>query len=127
MHGLEPIAVSDFSKASEFWSSVLGTVGYAPQHQFAQIQTFGKHAHCPNFSIVQGDKERLATRVIQLQVEDSEEVEELLRRAEAVGGKKVEHPDLVDGSRFMGKFLDLDGNTVEVYCWEEGQMESQEF
>jgi predicted enzyme related to lactoylglutathione lyase len=128
MHGLEPIPVADFSKATEFWSSVLGTVGYAPQHQFAQLQTFGKAPDCPNFSIVQGQKEKLGKREIQLQVEDSEEVVELVRRAVKVGGKKVEVPELVEGGeRFMGKFLDLDGNTVVVYCWEEGGSESQEF
>lgn len=108
--------VSDFPKAMDFWRAVLSTVGYAPQHQFTKLQTFGKAAHCPNFSIVQGSKENFSKRVIQLQVDDSEEVEEFYKKAVATGGKEVELPDLVDGHRYVGKFLDLDGNTVEVYC-----------
>lgn len=116
MYELEPVVVSDFTKAMDFWRTVLSTVGYAPQHQFTKLQTFGKAAHCPNFSIVQGSKENLSKRVIQLQVDDSEEVEEFYKKAVATGGRQVEVPDLVDGHRYVGKFLDLDGNTIEVYC-----------
>lgn len=121
MFELEPIVVSDFSKAVEFWRAVLSTVGYAPQHNFTMLQTFGKAAHCPNFSIVQGSGDSLTKRIIQLQVDDSEEVEEFYKKAVSTGGKGVEVPDLVDGHRYVGKFLDLDGNTVEVYC--EGSRE----
>jgi hypothetical protein len=116
MYGLEPVVVSDFGKANEFWKTVLSTVGYAPQHHFDNLQTFGKWAHCPNFSIVQGVTGTPIKQVIQLQVEDSEEVLEFYKKAVALGGKKVEVPELVDGQRFMGKFLDLDGNTIEIYC-----------
>ena len=116
MYELEPVVVSDFTKAMDFWKTVLSTVGYAPQHQFTQLQTFGKAAHCPNFSIVQGSKDNLSKRLIQLQVDDSEEVEEFYKKAVATGGKQVEVPDLVDGHRYVGKFLDLDGNTIEIYC-----------
>ena len=116
MFELEPVVVSDFSKAMEFWRAVLSTVGYAPQHNFTMLQTFGKAAHCPNFSIVQGSGDNLAKRVIRLQVDDSEEVEEFYKKAVSTGGKEVEVPDLVDGHRYVGKFLDLDGNIVEVYC-----------
>jgi predicted enzyme related to lactoylglutathione lyase len=127
MHGLEPIPVSDFTKAMEFWQPLLETVGYAPQHNFTGIQTFGKTAHCPNFSIVQGDKERFTTRNIRLQVVDSEEVEALLRKAVALGGTEIEWPDMMEGDKFMGKFLDCDGNTVVVYCQEQADMEFEEF
>jgi predicted lactoylglutathione lyase len=116
MFELEPIVVSDFSKAMEFWRTVLGTVGYAPQHNFAALQTFGKSAHCPNFSIVQASGGNITKGVIQLQVEDSEEVEEFYKKAIVTGARGVDEPDLVDGGRFMARFLDLDGNTVEVYC-----------
>jgi predicted lactoylglutathione lyase len=116
MYELEPVVVTDFNKANEFWRGVLGTVGYAPQHNFANLQTFGKWAHCPNFSIVQANTGRPMKRVIQLQVDDSEEVVEFYKKAVATGGKEVEVPELVDGERFVGKFLDLDENTVEVYC-----------
>jgi hypothetical protein len=116
MYELEPVVVSDFPKAMDFWKVVLGTVGYAPQHEFTKLQTFGKAAHCPNFSIVQGSRENFSTRVIRLQVDDSEEVEEFYKKAVAAGAKTVEVPDLVDGHRYVGKFLDLDGNTIEVYC-----------
>ena len=116
MYELEPVVVTDFNKANEFWTGVLRTVGYAPQHNFANLQTFGKWAHCPNFSIVQANTGRPTKRIIQLQVDDSEEVVEFYKKAVASGAKGVEVPELIDGQRFMGKFLDLDGNTVEVYC-----------
>ena len=121
MYELEPVVVSDFSKAMSFWRTVLSTIGYSPQHEFTLLQTFGKAPHCPNFSIVQGcciDK-----CVIRLQVEDSEEVEEFYKKACEVGAKEVDAPE-VEGDRYVAKFLDLDGNTVEVYCGEIS--ESQE-
>ena len=122
MHDLEPLAVIDFPKAMEFWKMVLGQIGYAPQEGFPNIQTFGKESYCPNFSIVQGNGERFDRHVIYLQVDDSEEVEAVYGKAIAAGGKRilvddkeVGKPGFVDGDRFMAKFLDLDGNTVEVY------------
>lgn len=119
MFDLEPLVVSDFPKAKEFWGGVLSTVGYAPQHDFVELQTYGKTAHCPNFSIAQGDRERLLKRVIRLQLDDSEDVEELYKKAVAIGAKGLKVPELVDGDCYMGAFLDLDGNTVEVYCQED--------
>ena len=116
MFELEPVVVSDFPKAMEFWSTVLSTVGYAPQHNFSKLQTFGKVAHCPNFSIVEGSRENFDKCVIHLQVDDNEEVERFYEKALERGGKGSKGPDLVEGRRFVGMFLDLDGNTVEVYC-----------
>jgi hypothetical protein len=123
MFQLEPLIVSDFSKAMSFWRPVLSTIGYSPQHEFTLLQTFGKAPHIPNFSIVQGICEKTTVR---LQVEDSEEVEEFYKKACEKGAKKVSEPEVL-GGRFSGRFEDLDGNTVEVYCEElQESQESQE-
>lgn len=123
MFALEPVTVTDFSKAREFWMSVLGQIGYRPQHCFPKLQTFGKTAHCPNFSIVQGTKENFNRTVIYLQVDDAAEVHAIYSEAIAAGGEKVtieegtEHAT-VPNSRHWARFLDIDGNTVEVYVEE---------
>jgi len=105
------------AKATEFWAKVLGMVGYEPQQNLVTMQIFGKAAHCPSFAIAQGEKG--GTSALQLQVEDSEEVEEVYRKAIAVGAKEVSNLNWVDdGDRFAAKFEDIDGYVVEVYCKE---------
>jgi len=123
MFALEPLTVTDFSKAREFWKTVLGQIGYKPQHYFPQLQTFGKAADCPNFSIVQGTSDHFQQRVIYLQVDDERDVHSIFNGAIAAGGKEVVTGDcegvVSDGkTRHRTRFLDIDGNTVEVYVVE---------
>lgn len=120
MFALEPLTVTDFSKAREFWKTVLGQIGYKPQHHFPQLQTFGKAAHSPNFSIVQGTSDHFTQTIIYLQVDDEKDVHSILNGALAAGGTDVVSEDcegwVSDGStRHRARFRDIDGNTVEVY------------
>ena len=124
MFDLEPVTITDFSKARKFWMTVLGQIGYRPQHGFPNLQTFGKSAHCPNFSIVQGTSKNFSQTVIYLQVDDAEEVHAIYCEAIAAGGKDVIIDECREsattnrnGSRWA-RFLDIDGNTVEVYVEE---------
>ena len=124
MFALEPVTVTDFSKAREFWMTVLGQIGYRPQHCFPNLQTFGKTAHCPNFSIVQGTSKNFSQTVIYLQVDDAEEVHAIYCEAIAAGGKDViigerrESATINRHGSQCARFLDIDGNTVEVYVEE---------
>jgi hypothetical protein len=123
MFALEPVTVTDFSKAREFWMTVLAQIGYRPQHCFPKLQTFGKTAHCPNFSIVQGTSENFNQTVIYLQVDDAKEVHAIYSEAIAAGGKEAAVDErrqdaTVRNSSHWARFLDIDGNTVEVYVEE---------
>jgi catechol-2,3-dioxygenase len=118
MFALEPLVVSDFPKAMEFWTAVLGQINYEPQHDFTNLQTFGKSSDCPNFSIVQGHAETLDHGRILLQVDNKDQVKAVYAKAVAVGGKPIK-VDAVEGQtdedQSKATFLDFEGNTVEVY------------
>ena len=123
MFALEPVTVTDFSKAREFWKAVLGQIGYSPQHCFPQLQTFGKAAHCPNFSIVQGTGKDVKQIIIYLQVDDAKDVRAIFNEAIAAGGKSPVGEDCQglasdENTSERARFLDIDGNTVEVYVGE---------
>jgi len=122
MFALEPVTVTDFSKAREFWKTVLRHIGYSPQHRFPQLQTFGKAPHSPNFSIVQGTGGHFKQIVIYLQVDDAKDVSAIFNEAIAAGGKSLAGEDGGGSGRVSDQnagqrasFLDIDGNTVEVY------------
>jgi hypothetical protein len=123
MFALEPLVVSDFAKAMEFWEAVLRQIDYEPQHDFTNLQTFGKSSDCPNFSIVQGNAENLEHGPILLQVDSEEQVKAVYAKAVTVGGKPIK-VDAAEGERdedqSRAKFLDFEGNIVEVYV---GKME----
>jgi predicted lactoylglutathione lyase len=124
MFDLDPLVVSDFPKAMEFWKAVLEQIDYAPQHKFNNnFQTFGKSSDCPNFFIAQGHAENLEHGRILLQVDNKEQVKAVHAKAITVGGKRIK-VDKVEGEADEGEadedqsratFLDLEGNIVEVY------------
>jgi hypothetical protein len=118
MFALEPLVVSDFPKAKEFWMAVLRQIDYEPQHDFTNLQTFGKSSDCPNFSIVQGHADNLDLGPILLQVDSKEQVKAVYEKAVTVGGKPIK-VDAAGGKteedQSRAKFLDFEGNIVEVY------------
>jgi len=142
------ISVEDFSRAIHFWTPILDTLGWPVQHQFPGIQIFGPSSAHPYFCIAEitspasspvsqdSSTGSCAARPVYLCCADSEEVEALYRKAVQQGARTVLEPDMYlekdikqevreegeegwnDGCRFLGRFLDLDGNLVEVGCVE---------
>jgi predicted lactoylglutathione lyase len=126
MFDLDPLVVSDFPKAIEFWKAVLEQIDYTPQEKFNNnFQTFGKSSDCPNFFIAQGHAENLEHGRILLQVDNKEQVKAVHAKAMTVGGKRIKVDDKVEGKadedQSRATFLDLEGNIVEVYVAKEDE------
>ena len=115
MFDLEPVVVSNVDKRKEFWTELCGIIGFELQHDFTNYLTFGKWAHSPSFAIAQASEQNFPRRVYLLSLAGTEEVKAFYRKAITIGAKEVEVPDAV-GHVFMAKFLDLDGNTMQLYC-----------
>lgn len=125
MFALEPIVVSDLPKAVEFWSPVLNEMGYAPQHEFDNLLTFGKSSDSPNFSIAKGHTEIIDSSPILLQVESPKEVKAVYEKAVAVGGKSIKvdkGEGKADEDQSRATFLDFEGRTVKVYVAEKDKI-----
>src|SRR5579859_1320957 len=121
MYALETLPVSDFTKATIFWTAVLSTVGYAPQHQFPMLQAFGKSPDRPSFAIGQGSGNNPYKSTFRLQVESDREVESVFRKAITAGGKEIQKPRNSETANiYTAAFYDLDANRVEVYYQKNG-------
>ena len=118
MFPVDPITVSDYTKAREFWTSVFKTVGYSPQHEFEGYQTFGPKEDCPNFSIAELRSPGPSPKQhLKFEWDDEKLVRDFYKKAVEAGATALKTPGLVSEYEvILGRFLDLDGNMVDVFC-----------
>jgi predicted lactoylglutathione lyase len=120
MIGYVTLGTNDLPRAAAFYDALLAEIGAKRLMEFDRGIAWGRSMDTPGLGVMKPFDGKAATVgngvMVALAVDSKEKVDQVYRKALALGGKD-EGPAGPRGDGFYaGYFRDLDGNKLNVFC-----------